>query len=46
MVVVFHDPDVQAASENATRENFVDYGRRLTQMIQEIKAEPPQKPAA
>jgi sugar phosphate isomerase/epimerase len=39
MVVVFHDAHVKAASEDATRENYVEYGRRLEKMIKEIKAE-------
>jgi sugar phosphate isomerase/epimerase len=39
MVVVFHDAQTKAASEDATRENYVEYGRRLEKMIREIKAE-------
>ena len=43
MVVVFHDANVKAASEDATRENYVEYGRRLEKMIKELKAEQPKK---
>jgi sugar phosphate isomerase/epimerase len=39
MVVVFHDADTKAASLDAPRENYVEYGRRLEKMIAEIKAE-------
>lgn len=39
MVVVFHDAQAQAANEGATRENFIEYGRRLEQMIWAIQAD-------
>lgn len=39
MVVVFHDAHSKATSDEATQKNYVDYGRRLEKMIQEIKAE-------
>src|SRR5262245_55142910 len=39
MVVVFHDAKAQAASEDATRQNYVDYGRRLENLISSVKAE-------
>ncbi len=39
MVVVFHDAQTKVASEDVTRENFVEYGRRLEKMIGEIRAE-------
>jgi sugar phosphate isomerase/epimerase len=38
MVVVFHDAGSKA-NDDAMRQNFVEYGRRLDQMIQSIKAE-------
>jgi sugar phosphate isomerase/epimerase len=36
MVVVFHDA-ASKADDRATRENFVEYGRRLTSLIDELK---------
>lgn len=39
MVVVFHDAQAQVANDDATRKNFVEYGRRLEQMIAEIRRE-------
>jgi sugar phosphate isomerase/epimerase len=39
MVVVFHDAKAQTASEDATRQNYVDYGRRLEKLISGVKAE-------
>lgn len=38
MVVVFHDTSGQAAppSDDATRANFVEYGRRLEQLVREL----------
>jgi sugar phosphate isomerase/epimerase len=39
MVVVFHDAQAKAGNEDATRKNFVEYGRRLEQMIAEIRRE-------
>jgi sugar phosphate isomerase/epimerase len=48
MVVVFHDA-TSKADDATTRANFVEYGRRLETLIQEIKAEMasrPQKSAA
>jgi len=38
MVVVFHDAQSKAASEEAMRRNYVEYGRRLEGMVVEIKA--------
>ena len=38
MVVVFHDAQSKAASEDAMRSNFVEYGRRLEAMLVDIKA--------
>jgi sugar phosphate isomerase/epimerase len=43
MVVVFHDANAKVVSEDAPRENYVEYGRRLAKMIKEIKAELGQK---
>src|SRR5436190_3808173 len=39
MVIVFHDAHVKAASEDATRENYVEYGRRLEKLLKEVKTE-------
>jgi sugar phosphate isomerase/epimerase len=49
MVVVFHDAESKVASEEDTRRNYVEYGRRLEKLISEIKGEitvqPRQSPA-
>jgi sugar phosphate isomerase/epimerase len=39
MVVVFHDTESQAASEGAMRQNFIEYGRRLERLLEEVTAE-------
>jgi sugar phosphate isomerase/epimerase len=39
MVVVFHDAQSKTANEEAMRKNFVEYGRRLEQMVGEIQNE-------
>jgi sugar phosphate isomerase/epimerase len=39
MVVVFHDPTAKTANETAMHQNYVEYGRRLEQMIAELKRE-------
>jgi len=39
MVVVFHDAQSKSDNTEAMRANFVEYGRRLEQMIAEIKRE-------
>lgn len=39
MVVVFHDAQSKANNDDAMRGNYVEYGRRLEQMISDIKAE-------
>jgi len=39
MVVVFHDAQSKTTNEDAMRNNFVEYGRQLEQMIAEIKKE-------
>ncbi len=39
MVVVFHDGQAQAISDEAMRENYVEYGRRLERMIRAIWVE-------
>jgi sugar phosphate isomerase/epimerase len=36
MVVVFHDAQSKASSQDAMRNNFVEYGRRLEQLIKEV----------
>jgi sugar phosphate isomerase/epimerase len=38
MVVVFHDAQSKPASDDATAQNFVDYGRRLEKIIKEVRA--------
>jgi len=37
MVVVFHDTHAKAANDDATRANFVEYGRRLEKLIQKVR---------
>jgi sugar phosphate isomerase/epimerase len=37
MVVVFHDAQSQAANNEAMRKNYVEYGRRLETMVEELK---------
>jgi hypothetical protein len=39
MVVVFHDTQSKAASESAMRQNFIDYGRRLTELVSSLQKE-------
>jgi sugar phosphate isomerase/epimerase len=39
MVVVFHDAKSKSDNEEAMRNNYVEYGRRLETMIREIKDE-------
>ncbi len=38
MVVVFHDPQAKAGSDEATRANFVEYGRRLERILAEAQS--------
>jgi sugar phosphate isomerase/epimerase len=38
MVVVFHDAQSKAKSEEAMRRNYVEYGQRLERMIADIRA--------
>ncbi len=40
MVVVFHDAQSQAASEQEMRKNYVAYGQRLKELIDGIRGEP------
>ncbi len=40
MVVVFHDATTQAASDEAMRRNYVEYGRRLEQLIESVRPSP------
>lgn len=37
MVVVFHDAAAPAANDDATRANFVEYGRRLERLMAEVR---------
>jgi len=39
MVVVFHDTQSKAANENAMSQNFIEYGRRLSEMVSELECE-------
>ena len=39
MVVVFHDANSKASTEEAMIKNYVEYGRCLEKMIAEIKGE-------
>src|SRR5436305_2741551 len=39
MVVVFHDAQSKSNNEEAMRKNYVEYGRRLEGMIEELKKE-------
>ena len=39
MVVVFHDAQSKAGNDDATRKNFVEYGRRLEKLIAGIQTE-------
>jgi len=39
MVVVFHDAQSKASSEDSMRANYVEYGKRLEAMIREVQAE-------
>ena len=39
MVVVFHDAHSQASGDDAMRSNYVEYGRRLEKIINEVKVE-------
>jgi sugar phosphate isomerase/epimerase len=38
MVSVFHDPQAKTSNEDGARQNFVEYGRRLEEIIAETKA--------
>jgi sugar phosphate isomerase/epimerase len=37
MVTVFHDPQAQSTNEEAMRQNYIEYGRRLEEMVSSIK---------
>lgn len=39
MVVVFHDAASKATPDEATRQNFVEYGRRLERLIAELRGQ-------
>jgi len=45
MVVVFHDAQSKTCNEDAMRKNFVEYGRRLEQLVGELKTEQSQRPS-
>jgi len=36
MVVVFHDANAKTANEKSMRQNFIDYGRRVEEIIQDV----------
>jgi len=36
MVTVFHDPQAKTANDAALMENYLQYGRRLEQMVAEL----------
>jgi hypothetical protein len=36
MVVVFHDVQSKASNDDAMRRNYIEYGRRLEQMVGEL----------
>jgi sugar phosphate isomerase/epimerase len=38
MVSVFHDPNIQSSDDSASQKNFIEYGRRLEQLIQKAKS--------
>jgi sugar phosphate isomerase/epimerase len=40
MVVVFHDAASRASSDAAAKENFIEYGRRLEKLIEEVRPAP------
>lgn len=40
MVVVFHDAASKAANDDATRANFIEYGRRLEALIADLRQAP------
>jgi sugar phosphate isomerase/epimerase len=40
MVVVFHDAKAKSDNGDAMRKNYVEYGRRLGQLIDEVKSAP------
>jgi sugar phosphate isomerase/epimerase len=39
MVVVFHDAHSKASNEDAMQKNYVEYGKRLEEMIAELQTE-------
>ena len=46
MVVVFHDAPAKVSNDDATRKNFVEYGQRLAQLLQELKVDATTAPAS
>jgi len=45
MVIVFHDAPSETSNDEAMQKNYIEYGRRLENMIQEIKRESPPLPS-
>jgi sugar phosphate isomerase/epimerase len=39
MVVVFHDANSKTSNEEAMRKNYVEYGRRMEKMVEELRDE-------
>ena len=39
MVVIFHDAHAKAGTDDETKQNFVEYGRRLEKIIAEVKGQ-------
>ena len=39
MVVIFHDAHAKAGTDEETKQNFVEYGRRLEKIIAEVKGQ-------
>ena len=37
MVVVFHDAQAKTVSEDKMRQNYVDYGRRVEELLGEVR---------
>ena len=37
MVAVFHDAKIQSTDDAAMQKNFIEYGRRMEQLVKELK---------
>jgi hypothetical protein len=46
MVVVFHDAPSKTVNDDATRANFIEYGRRLERLLNEVSSKSPALPGA